>query len=343
MSEQNRAMDELKRMKAGQETVVHPEQGTHGRWSNFPAWIWWGMGTLLGLVSVIVFSAQYQSEKDLSKRTQKVAQRETLLVEFKSQERQLTKQIAELNSKQTSLQEAVDGLQTELKASSTVVAEYRVIKDEHEILTNGLAELKEKQLEQKKLTISASEQKLQLSKTKLEATEQQISQKKVALLALESDITDEQRKFDKLTGDVELLEAKKAKLMNISTELRTMEESIKQQLNSSSRDLTRVTAQLDEVTMQLDTQDQKLVQVQGELKEAGQTKSALEKKSKMKLEATEDQISQKHVALLALESNVTDEQRKFDKLTGINQAAIKFLQQRFDKSNSAIGRSHYAA
>jgi len=143
MSEKNTAMDELKRMKTDQQNTVHSGQGAERRSSSLPAWLWWGIGIILGVISVIVFAAQYQSEKNLSQRGQEVNRKEAVLDDFESQERQLSEQIAELSSKQVSLKEAVDGLQAELKASSAVVAEYRVIKDEHKILTSGVAKLRE--------------------------------------------------------------------------------------------------------------------------------------------------------------------------------------------------------
>jgi chromosome segregation ATPase len=143
MSEKNTAMEELKRMKNDQQNVVHSGSGTQRSDSSLPAWLWLGLGIILGIVSVIIFSAQYLSEKDLSRRGQEIDRKEALLGDFEHQKRQLMEKISELSSKQVPLQEAVDRLQAELKAGSSVIAEYRVVKDEHEILTSELSDLRE--------------------------------------------------------------------------------------------------------------------------------------------------------------------------------------------------------
>jgi len=130
MSEKNRKLDELKQLKNKDKQEVVSGTPASGGGNVLPAWLWWGLGVLLGCLSIAVFSSRYIAEKNLVTREARVGMQEVALADYATKERELKQQVEELVVRQGALQEGVDGLQVELKAGSEVVAEYRVIKEE---------------------------------------------------------------------------------------------------------------------------------------------------------------------------------------------------------------------
>lgn len=291
MSEKNTAMDELKRMKTDQQSVVQSEQGTQRRSSSLPAWLWWGLGIVLGVVSVIVFAAQYQFEKDLSQRGQEVDRKEAVLGDFESQERQLSEQIAELNSKQVSLKEAVDGLQAELKAGSAAVAEYRVIKGEHKILTSGIAELREAR---------------KLAEAELDVIDRDLSNQRIEYVLLLNNYTNKTSRLSSIQSAINDTD----KALSVADE---QLEQKKLELSASEQKLQLSQTKLETVKIQSNGADSKLQLLESDIANEQRTLDKIKGDVEL-LEAKKVQLGNISSELLTLGVEKKDLQQKLDSL-----------------------------
>jgi chromosome segregation ATPase len=143
MSDENNQLDELKKVKADLKTMNSPHKPSEDR-QSLPAWLWWSMGILLGCISVVVLAANYRSVNALSSRNDEVERKEALLLDYETRLTGLKEQVSELMKQRDALKETTDNLQAEFKTGATVIANYRIMKEEFNKLSEDVSTLKEK-------------------------------------------------------------------------------------------------------------------------------------------------------------------------------------------------------
>ena len=142
MPEENTRLDELKKMKAGVQSSPSSRNSSGNR-SSLPAWLWWGMGILLGCISIFVLSANYSSIKALSVRYDAVERKEASLLDYETRLLGLKEEAAALTTQRDALKETVDNLQADIKAGTAVIADYRIMKEESDKLGSEVIALHE--------------------------------------------------------------------------------------------------------------------------------------------------------------------------------------------------------
>ena len=335
MSEKDRKLEELNQMKNDLENKGHSVPVTESGGSSFPAWLWWGLGIVLGVVSVIVFAAQYQSEKNLDHRVQEVDRKEALLGEYQSQKQGLTEQVAELSSKQASLQEAVDGLQAELKAGSTIVAEYRVIKEEHKILTGGLSDLKEAR-KQAKLEVDVLEKDLVGQRSEYTAVQRDYTNVTSRISALRGAVADTDQSLEAAEQHLEqkqlALSASEQKLQRSQTKIEAAEDrerQIKLKLVALESDVTDVQRKFDKLNGDvalLESKKVELANVSSDLRMLEAEKKSVQQKL--------DDLKQETVVYESIKQQLTSSNRDLTRVT--EQLAI--VTKQFGSQDQKLAR-----
>ena len=252
MPEENTRLDELKKMKAGVQSSPSSRNSSGNR-SSLPAWLWWGMGVLLGCISIFALSANYSSIQALSARYDAVERKEASLLDYETRLLGLKEEAATLTTQRNALKETVDNLQADMKAGTAVIADYRIMKEESDKLGSEVIALQEqrkqaidakKQLDAQVVALRAEHASLLDSVTNkfsslnqiqtaiaaadksLKATEGLLAQKKQdlsgteqALQLAESKRIQAEANLGKMTSQQEQLEAKVKLLKGQQTEL----------------------------------------------------------------------------------------------------------------------------
>lgn len=311
MPDKNTRLDELKKMKA--DINSDPSLIAVRNRSSFPAWLWWSFGVLLGSISVVVLSANYLSARGLSTRSDMVERKEVTLLNYESRVSKLKEQVAELTTQRDTFKDAVDSLQADIKAGTSVIADYRIMEEESEKLSQKVATLKERrkqaleqqqQLDAQVVALRAENTSLvdsvKNNYTNLSQMQSAIVAADKNLLAATESLTQKKRDISTSQQALHLVELKRVQAATdlkdiasqqteLETELETLEANVAR-LNGQQTELAGVSAKLVATKTELQSLERDLTTLKGQI---------------VAYESTKVQLSQTKRELLEVEAALT--------------------------------------